>query len=296
MRRRLLIVGCGDVALRAAPLLCRRYRVLGLARSADAHDLLRSRGIVPIPGDLDNPSSLERLAGLAHAVLHLAPPPDRGARDTRTAHLLAALAKSRMLPQRLVYISTTGVYGNCHGEEVVETRAIHPETERARRRADAELRLRAFGRRHRVCVTVLRVPGIYAADRLPLERLKKGTPALKPGDDPHTNHIHADDLARVVAAALGRGGPGRVYNVADDSRLTMGAYFDLVADRFGLPRPPRISRQEAQRTIPETLLSFMGESRRLSNERMRRELGVKLLYPTVAEGVTAARETPPKSG
>ncbi|MBI2313612.1 MAG: SDR family oxidoreductase [Betaproteobacteria bacterium] len=288
MRRRLLIVGCGDVALRAAPLLSRRYRLLGLARGADTHDSLRSRGIVPIPGDLDIPSSLERLAGLADAVLHLAPPPDRGDRDTRTAHLLAALAKSRMLPQRLVYISTTGVYGNCRGAEVVETRAIHPETTRARRRADAESRLRAFGRRHRVCVAILRVPGIYAADRLPVERLKQGTPALKAGDDPYTNHIHAEDLARVAAAALERGSPERVYNVADDSGLTMGDYFDLVADRCGLPRPPRISWQEAQRTIPPTLLSFMGESRRLSNRRMRRELGVKLLYPTVAAGLAAA--------
>lgn len=287
--RRLLIVGCGDVALRAAPLLARRYRLLGLTRSAGSHGRLMSRGIVPIHGNLDLPATLERLGGLAHAVLHLAPPPNQGERDSRTANLLAALAKSQMLPQRLVYISTTGVYGNCRGEEVPETRPLQPETARARRRADAERRLRAWGCRNRVCVSILRVPGIYAENRLPLDRLKEGTPALRREDDPYTNHIHADDLARIVAVALARGQPGRIYNVADESRLTMGDYFDLVADAFGQPRPPRIAWAEAERRMPETLLSFMRESRRLDNRRMRHELGVKLVYPTVAEGVEAAR-------
>lgn len=288
--RRLLIIGCGDVALRAAPLLARRYRLLGLAQSTDRHGPLRSRGIQPIPGDLDVPSSLERLAGLAHAVLHLAPPPNQGDGDSRTANLLCALSKSRTLPQRLVYVSTAGVYGDCRGEIVAETRPAHPETPRAKRRADAERRLRAWGRRNGVGVTILRAPGIYAAGRLPLERLKKGTPALRMEDDPYTNHIHADDLARVAATALTRGRAGRIYNVTDDSCMTMGEYFDLVADSFGLPRPPRVAWSKAQTTLPRTLLSFMSESRRLSNHRMRRELGVELAYPTVADGVAAARQ------
>lgn len=289
--RRLLIIGCGDVALRAAPLLARRYRLLGLAQNAERHDLLRSRGIQPIPGNLDVPSSLERLAGLAHVVLHLAPPPDEGDGDSRTANLLCALSKSRRLPRRLVYISTAGVYGDCRGETVAETRPAHPETARAKRRADAERRLRSWGRRNGVGITILRAPGIYAAGRLPLERLKKGMPALRMGDDPYTNHIHADDLAQIVATALARGRAGRIYNATDDSCMTMGEYFDLVADSFGLPRPPRVAWSEARATLPSALLSFMGESRRLSNHRMRRELGVKFIYPTVADGVAAARQT-----
>lgn len=294
--RRLLIIGCGDVALRAAPLLARHYRLLGLVQNAERHGLLRSRGIQPITGNLDVPSSLERLAGLAHVVLHLAPPPDEGDEDSRTANLLCALSKSRRLPQRLVYISTAGVYGDCHGETVAETRPAHPETARAKRRTDAERRLRSWGRRNGVSVTILRAPGIYAAERLPLERLKNGTPALRREEDPYTNHIHADDLARTVATALVRGRAGRIYNVTDDSCMTMGEYFDLVADSFGLPRPPRVTRSQAQTALPPALLSFMGESRRLSNYRMRRELGVKLIYPTVADGVTAARQASQEAG
>lgn len=288
--RRLLIVGCGDVALRAAPLLRRRYRLYGLARSPEHCARLRAHGIAPIPGDLDSRRSLFRLAGLAHEVLYLAPPPARGPGDPRIARLLTALARRRSLPRCLLYISTTGVYGDCHGDLVRETRQVAPQTDRARRRVCAERLLRAFGRRTGVSVPLLRVPGIYAADRLPLERLKKGTPALRPDEDACTNHIHADDLGAICAAALRLGRPGRAYHVCDDSNIKMGDYFDLVADALGLPRPPRISRVEAAARLPPELLSFMGESRRLANDRMKTELRVRLRYPTVAaalEGMAA---------
>jgi nucleoside-diphosphate-sugar epimerase len=289
IKRRLLIIGCGDVALRAAPLLARRYRLIALTHSPERQALLRSRGIVPIPGDLDDGRSLRRLAGLAHVVLHLAPPPDEGDHDPRSARLAAALARRKMLPQRLVYVSTTGVYGDCRGERVAETRPLRPGSARAARRVSAERVLRAWGRRNRVVVNLLRVPGIYAADRLPLQRLRNGTPALVDWEDGYTNHIHADDLARVLVAALRRGRPGRAYNASDDSRLKMGRYFDLVADAFGLPRPPRVSRAAAAIRVPASLLSFMRESRRIENRRMKCELGLRLVYPTVTDGLAAAR-------
>ena len=145
--RRLLIIGCGDVALRALPQLRERYRIYGLTRDRARAALLRERGVVPIVGDLDDPASLGGLAGIAHDVLHTAPPPSHGLRDTRTAHLIATLAKAKSLPQQFVYISTSGVYGDCAGELVDETRALHPQTERARRRVDAERQLREWGRR-----------------------------------------------------------------------------------------------------------------------------------------------------
>lgn len=274
-------MGCGDIGVRVAARLAGRSRVFGLARSPERAGQLRARGIVPVAGDLDRPASLTRLAGLAHAVVHLAPPAAEGRRDRRTAHLIAALARPGMLPQRLVYISTTGVYGDCGGEEVDETRPRRPRTDRAARRVDAEERLRAWGARSGVAVSILRVPGIYAADRLPLARLRAGTPALAPQDDGYTNHIHADDLAAIVVAALARGRPQRAYNTADESALTMGEYFDRVADRFGLPRPPRIRRAEAAGRIPPALLSFMEESRRVRSRRVARELRVRLAYPTV---------------
>lgn len=286
--RRLLIIGCGDVALRMVPLLRGRYRTYALSREPQRFATLRALGITPIRGDLDEPQTLNSIAGLAHDVVHFAPPPGRGAHDTRTAHLIAALAKGKSLPQQLVYISTSGVYGDCNGELVSETHPARPQTDRAWRRADAEKRLREWGRRSGVSVSILRVPGIYAADRLPLARLEQGTPALRPEDDSYVNHVHADDLARIVIAALHHAHPGRMYNAVDDAPQKMGDYFDLVADRFGLPRPLRVARADAARTIPENLLSFMNESRRLTNRRIKQELRFKLRYPTVHDGIAAA--------
>ncbi|HMY79668.1 MAG TPA: SDR family NAD(P)-dependent oxidoreductase, partial [Thauera aminoaromatica] len=192
------------------------------------------------------------------------------------------------LPQGVVYISTTGVYGDCAGVRVDETRPCRAQTARGRRRVDAERRLRAFGRRNRVRVALLRAPGIYAADRLPLERLRRGDPVLAADEDVHTNHIHAEDLARIACLALFRAGPGRAYNASDDSGLRMGEYFDAVAERFGLARPPRMARAEIVRHLSPLALSFMSESRRLDNRRLKRELRLHLRYPTVADGLRAA--------
>lgn len=270
------------------PLVRGRYRVYALSHTPQRFAALRALGVTPLRGDLDDPQSLGAIAGLAQDVVHFAPPPDRGARDTRTLHLIAALARAQSLPQHLVYISTSGVYGDCEGELVPETRPSRPQTPRARRRAHAERALRDFGARTRVRVSILRVPGIYAAERLPLARLVNGTPALTREDDTYVNHVHAEDLARIVIAALYRGFPNRSYNASDDAPQKMGDYFDLVADRFGLPRPPRIAWAEAEAQLPQKILSFMRESRRLANGRVKRELRARLRYPTVREGIEAA--------
>lgn len=289
--KRLLIVGCGDVGMRLIPLARARYRVYALTRDAAHCAALRALGATPIIGDLDRPQSLSAIAGIAHDVVHLAPPPSQGLGDTRTAHLIAALGKRRSrngagsLPQHFIYISTSGVYGDCGGALVPETRPARPQTARARRRVDAERRLRAWGARCGVPVSILRVPGIYADDRLPLARLARGTPALFDAEDSYVNHVHADDLAQLVIAALNRASPGRAYNAVDDLPQKMGEYFDLVADRHGLTRPPRVTRSEAERIIPGNLLSFMSESRRLTNGRIKRELKFRLRFPSVLDGV-----------
>ena len=283
---RLLIIGCGDVAMRSIPLLTRRYRVFALVRNPAYGTRLRALGVLPLNGDLDNRASLARIAGLADAVLHFAPPANSGARDMRTRNLLSALSHGA-LPERLVYISTSGVYGDCGGAIVSESHPLNPQTARAQRRADAERQIRKWASRNRVKASILRVPGIYAVDRLPLERLRVGTPVIAQQEDSYTNHIHADDLARIGIAALRYGKACRVYHASDDSNLKMGDYFDRVADASGLSRMPRISRSEAQCVLPEALLSFMNESRRLTNTRMKRELKVKLRYPTVADTLAA---------
>ncbi len=283
----LMIIGCGDVGLRVLKLLAGRWRICALTSSAERVAELRAAGAVPLVGNLDIPASLGRLGGGFDAVLHLAPPLSSGTRDPRTRNLLQALAR-RGAPSTIVYASTTGVYGDCGGAHVDETRTINPQTDRAKRRVDAENQLRMFGRRFGTNVHILRIPGIYAGDRAgghPRERLKRGTPVLMREDDVYTNHIHADDLARACVLALWRGLPQRVVNACDSTDMLMGDYFDLAADIEGLPRPPRVSRAEAQRVMPAVSMSFLSESRRLSNQRLLRELGLVLRYPTVKEGL-----------
>ncbi len=282
--KRLLIVGCGDIALRALPQLVRAYQVVGLARSAGQADRIAELGAKPFAGDLDDSATLRTLDGTADLVLHLAPPGESGEGDQRSANLTAAF--SARPPERLVYISTSGVYGDCGGSWVDEDRPLAPQNLRALRRVDAERSLLAWGRQRGVSVSILRVPGIYAAERLPLAHLKRGIPVMRAEDDVYTNHIHADDLASICEAALVRGAPGRAYNASDDGEIKMGDYFDLVADRAHLPRPSRIARAAAEAgAISEGLMSFLRESRRLNNSRMKAELGVRLRYPSVYQGV-----------
>ena len=288
-RPTLLIVGCGDVGLRVAKLLRGRYRLLAMTSSSQRVAELREAGAVPLIGNLDQAATLGRLAGLADAVLHLAPPPTQGATDPRTAHLLQALARQGRV-RRIVYGSTTGVYGDCGGAQFDETRAVNPATDRARRRVDAEARLRWYGQAMGARVTLLRIPGIYAGDRAgghPRERLMRGTPVLAAADDVFTNHIHADDLARACVAALVRGLPQRVVHACDDTDMKMGDYFDLAADLEGLPRPRRITRAQAATELSPMLMSFMGESRRLANRRLKTELKLRLRHPTVHSGLLA---------
>ena len=336
-RERVLIVGCGDVGQRVAGLWNRQLAsqygagagagsdgvskngasplssnqatrgplVRALTSSPGRVDALRALGITPLAGNLDEPRSLRRLAGLAHRVVHLAPPAAIASdgvaalgapalRDLRTRHLLRALVRKVGRAPQLVYGSTSGVYGDWGGAWVDEIQALRATTARALRRVDAERQLRAWALRFAgsgAAVHVLRIPGIYAGDReggTPVARLQRDTPVLRREDDVFTSHIHADDLARAVQRALWRGKPQRVTNVADESAMRMGDYFDLAADLWQLPRPARISRAEAALQLSPVLLSFMRESRRLRNDRMRRELGVVLRYPTVHEGLAAA--------
>jgi nucleoside-diphosphate-sugar epimerase len=290
-RPRLLIVGCGDVGMRLLPLVRSRFRVFALTSQPERAAALRAAGAIPIVADLDSPRTLARLRALAGYVVHLAPPRPEGDLDVRTRNVTAILPEGA----RVVYVSTSGVYGDCGGALVDETRPVAPQSSRARRRVDAERVLRAWARRAHGRLAILRVPGIYAPDRLPLKRLEQGTPALRPEDDVYTSHIHADDLARIVALALFRAQPGRVYHAVDDTRMKMGDYFDAVADAFGLARPPRLARAELRAAVSPMLLSFMSESRRLDNTRQKRELGVRLRWPDVYTALEAMRlvQSPP---
>lgn len=281
-RPRLLIIGCGDVGLRIVSRLAARFRIVALTSRPARAPLLRAAGVVPVVGDLDQRGSLRRLRGLATRVLHLAPPGQSQLVDMRTRGLAAVLAGA---VQRAVYVSTTGVYGDHGGRRIDETARLRPTSERAQRRVDAE---RTVRRRWRG--TVLRVPGIYAHDRLPLERLREQLPALADADDVYSNHIHAEDLARICITALQRGAAARVYNAVDDDPLKIAEYFDVVADATGLPRPPRMPRAQLKAVVSPMMYSFMSESRRLENRRLKRELRFRLHYPTVAVALQSPAE------
>jgi len=286
-RPRVLIVGCGDVGVRAAGLLKNASRVYALTSSESRVAHLQQQGIAALRGNLDEPASLRRLAGVASHIIHMAPPPLQGRSDPRTRALVQALLL-RSSPQAVVYGSTSGVYGDCAGALINETQVLNPQTDRAHRRVDAEAWLNAWGSRGFPRINVLRIPGIYALDReggTPRERLQRGTPVLQATDDVYTNHIHADDLARATVLALWRGKTLRPLHVSDDSDVLMGDYMNWAADLWQLPRPPRISREQAQTALPAMALSFMSESRRMQNQRMKTELRMKLRYPTVREGL-----------
>ncbi len=275
---RILIIGYGDVAQRFTTLLQKmpanaHVRWRALVRNPEAGALVRRNGGRVLAGDLDDFRSLRAIAGAADVVLYLAPPPGQGQTDPR---LIRALAALRARARRVVYLSTTGVYGDCQGAQIDETRPVHPESARAKRRVHAENTLREKTNQWSVR---LRVPGIYAQDRLPLERIRAGTPALAPEDDSYSNHIHADDLAGIIWLAIFRGKAHRAYNVVDNANLKMGEWFDLVADAHGLPRVPKLPAAHIKAHVSPELWSFMRESRRIGNARLRNELRVQLLHP-----------------
>jgi nucleoside-diphosphate-sugar epimerase len=278
--KKLLMVGFGDIARRVAARL---------PAGVSWRPVARSHG-----RDLDRPETLAGLGGWADAVLHCAPPPGTGNADAadsdpRTANLLAAL-EARILPGRIVYVSTSGVYGDCGGALVDETRVPNPQSARARRRVHAERQLAIWCNSRDIALVILRVPGIYAADRLPLERLRAGTPVLRPEDDVYTNHIHAEDLAAICIRALELDFPEGIYNASDDTRLKMGEWLELVAERSGLPRAPRVARAEAATRVAPEVLAFMSESRLLDNSKLKGTLGARLAFPTVHEGLPRLRE------
>ena len=287
----ILIIGCGDIGLRVAKQLSRSHRIYALTSQQARFQELREVGAIPVLGNLDHPETLWRLSGLAQTVIHLAPPQNSGNRDCRTRNLLRILAQGSNAVRRLIYISTTGVYGDHQGGRVSEVTPVNAQSERAKRRVDAERMLRLWAPAHGVALTILRVPGIYAADRLPIDRLHAQTPALLSEEDAYSNHIHSDDLARLVCAAVYHGKPQRVINACDGGETKMGDYFDEVADAFGLPRPKRLPGNELQKLVSPMLWSFMRESRRVTNTRLH-ELKTPLRYPSVGHFLKTISKNP----
>lgn len=297
--RKVLLLGAGDIGRRVIACITPKFAVTAVTSHPANRSPLKRLGATPVNADLDRRRSLSKLPSDWRILIHCAPPPARGAHDSRTRNLLRSVAlqcpgRAKILTRVMVYLSTSGVYGDCGGALVSEARPPRPANPRARRRVDAERQLAKVAKRRGMHLIILRVPGIYAADRLPLERIKAGTPAIVAAEDSYTNHVHAADLAaltvRAMRHALRRRPPQlRAYNANDDSDMKMGAYFDLVAQAFGLPAPPRLPRAAIAGAVSPMLLSFMRESRRLDNARQKRELRLRFQFPTVADGLADMR-------
>jgi nucleoside-diphosphate-sugar epimerase len=286
-----LIVGCGYVGTRLARREAGRRPLLALVRSGRSESSLRAADIRASCIDLDgtpDPALQPQLAAAAEraAVIYLAPPPDSGTTDPRLAAFLEQISAAQ--PAVLVYVSTTGVYGDAGGALVDENTPLAPANDRARRRVAAECTARAWCARHELRCVILRVPGIYGPDRLPLERLQRSEPALHEDEAGPGNRIHVDDLVTAILAAVDQPSAQGIYNVVDGDHSSTTAYLQLTADAAGLPPPPLVSRAEALQRIPPGMLSFLLESRRVESRRMRDELGVRLQYPTLRSGIVAS--------
>ncbi|MDH3997247.1 MAG: SDR family oxidoreductase [Desulfuromonadales bacterium] len=280
-----LIVGCGDIGVRTAQLLKQRGgSVSALARSEESAARLRSYGIEPILGNLDDADSLAVLPTAGKLVLYMAPPPGGGPIDGRIRNFCAAVDKANA-PKRVVYISTSGVYGDCGGAMVTEATPINPQTSRAQRRADAEQTLTVWGEQYSVPIVILRVTGIYGPGRLPLARVQQGHPVLCEAESPPTNRIHADDLATVCVAAAEKAAAGDIYNISDGQPGTMTQYFSAIAALLDLPQPQQISMEEAKQVMNPMMLSYLTESRRMDSKKMFEKLGVTLQYPNLESGL-----------
>jgi len=293
---KLTIIGCGYTGRRLALLARERgYPVAAGGRTDFPEDLVR-QGVETIRVDLDRPATLDVLPLAGRMVVYLAPPPAAGQVDPRMERFCAAARRNP--PCKVVYVSTTGVYGDCAGALVKEDRPPHPQTDRSRRRLAAETALRKWGRETGTATVVLRVAGIYGPGRLPLAALRSGRAMPRPADAPFSNRIHVDDLAAVCLAAAERAAGGTLYNVSDGQHGTMTDYFLAVADAFELPRPPLIAMADAERLLSPAMVSYLRESRRIDNRRLLEELNVELAYPTLEAGLRACQETssPPIAG
>ncbi|MCG7923751.1 MAG: SDR family oxidoreductase [Candidatus Thiodiazotropha lotti] len=283
------IIGCGDIGTRLA-LAYRKsaLEVTGWVATDESAGRLMQQGIKVQQIDLDQQSPpATRLAG--ELLFYFVAPPPSGVVDGRVSRLIASIDQTSQ-PEKIVYLSTSGVYGDCQGGWVDETREPNPTVDRAKRRLDAEQQWQAWSQRTGVPLVILRVAGIYGPGKLPIERLKRGLPMVTEADSPITNHIHSLDLVEIAAAAMERGRDGAIFNVCDGRPESMTRYFDRVADYLQLPRAPQISMQEARRQLSPGMLSYLAESRRLSNRKLLEELGVVLRYPELEQGLPACFE------
>lgn len=282
-------MGCGYTGLRLLHL-CRSLPrdALATARSEEAVAGLRGDGFPAEVLDLDvTGGPLPEAWTQGKAVIYMAPPPETGTADPRVRAFLQRLGA---MPRTLVYLSTTGVYGDAGGAEVDEDTPPRPTSDRGRRRLDAEGLVLGWGDASGVPVRLLRVPGIYGPGRLPLRQIRQGAPVAWDPEAGPGNRIHVDDLASVCLVAADYEGPERIFNVGDGDHTSRSAYYREVARQAGLPEPPEVSMEELLAQASPAMRGFLAESRRVVTRRMRTVLGFQPRYEDMARGIAASLE------
>ncbi len=281
----LYIVGCGDIGTRVARIAAaKKITVVSLSRGNKYPEETATAGIESQVCDLDTPETLSGLSLKNASLLYSAPPPGGGIIDTRVTNFLDSV-KAGSEPGKIVYISTTSVYGDCGDELVTEERPVNPANHTARRRCDAEESFRVWGKERSVPVVILRVSGIYGPGRIPLQRIQSREPLLDEREVGYTNRIHSDDLATICMAALEKGEDGDIFNVCDGETSKMTDYFNAITDLMEVPRLPQVPLAEARKVMSPLMFSYMTESRKVSNRKMIEKLGITLKYPNMMEGL-----------
>ncbi len=281
-----IIIGCGDIGIRVGQRLQQQYQVTGIVRSTESAVKLESLGFNMAIFDLDQPGSTLPIMPDNSLIFYFAPPTESGDQDLRMKNFLSTLESTSSTPARIIYISTTAVYANSKGEWINEQTPTQPASSRGKRRLDAEQQLIEFQRHHPVSISILRVSGIYSANRLPFRQIKARQPILQLEIAPFSNRIHADDLASIcIAAALNTNQSTAIFNVSDGNPGSISQYFKEVALTFNLQTPPEISWEAAQQTLSPGMLSYLRESKRIESHLIKQELGVTLCYPTLASGL-----------
>ena len=288
----MFIAGCGYIGRRVARLAgASGYGVTCLVRSKEHGRELEQSGYDTIVASLDDPAGMPLLKNAGGVLLYCVPPPGGGHCDTRARNLCAGLALSG-LPAKIVYLSATSVYSETNGGVVTEDSPTAPASAVGKRRLDAEAAFREFGADHGTAVVILRISGIYGPGRLPLMQISQGQPLLREEESGPSNRIHADDLAQVCLAAAEKGIDGDIFNVSDGHPCSMTSYFNAAADALGMPRQPQVTLEEARQAMSPLMFYYVSGSRVVDNTRMLERLGIRLRYPTLAEGLPASVQAP----
>ncbi len=290
-KKKISIIGCGYIGQRLIQLLLSRKlaeaeQINTLVKSIDSQKQCSKLGVSSIQFDMDTidiplPEHLQIHQSILY---YFAPPPSHGSIDTRARQFIKQLIKA---PSRIVLISTTGVYGNCHGQWVNENTALNPGVDRARRRVDAEQQFQSYCRKVNIPLVILRVSGIYGPGKLPLKRIKAQTPIVREEDSPFSNRIHTDDLLEICLKAGLSDNIEGIFNCADGHPTTMYDYFIKVARAKKLPEPPAITLQQAKTQLSAGMLSYMDESRRIDNQKLLTEFDLSLKYPDLDKGLSS---------